>query len=165
MLNEYSGDVKQGDITNREGHAAKVYFNCLLGKDVSRRDNTFRNGCLNYGYAVLLSEFNRDIVASGYLTQIGIWHDNEFNQFNLSSDLMEPFRIYVDKIAFSLQENDKDFKRKMADVLNYPVEIDGKNTTMDIAIRLYVRSVLRALEERNVCLVVFPESFKNKNEQ
>ncbi|MFR8248908.1 MAG: CRISPR-associated endonuclease Cas1 [Lachnospiraceae bacterium] len=51
---------------------------------------------LNYGYSLLLSTFNRCVVANGYITQLGLFHDNVFNQFNLACDLMEPFRPIVD---------------------------------------------------------------------
>lgn len=156
LIGSYIPDILPGDATNREGHSAKVYFNCLMPCGVSRRDGGFLNGCLNYGYAVLLSCFNREIVASGYLTQFGIWHDNEFNQFNLSSDLMEPFRTIVDEVAFSLPEGDKEFKRKMADILNFQISIDGKTTTLDLAVRTYVRSVLNALEASDPLLIIFP---------
>lgn len=156
LIGSYIPDILPGDTTNREGHSAKVYFNCLMPCGVSRRDGGFLNGCLNYGYAVLLSCFNREIVASGYLTQFGIWHDNEFNQFNLSSDLMEPFRTIVDEVAFSLPEGDKEFKRKMADILNFQISIDGKTTTLDLAVRTYVRSVLNALEASDPSLIIFP---------
>ena len=156
LIGSYIPDILPGDATNREGHSAKVYFNCLMPCGVSRRDGGFLNGCLNYGYAVLLSCFNREIVASGYLTQFGIWHDNEFNQFNLSSDLMEPFRTIVDEVAFSLPDGDKEFKRKMADILNFQISIDGKTTTLDLAVRTYVRSVLNALEASDPSLIIFP---------
>ena len=156
LIGSYIPDILPGDTTNREGHSAKVYFNCLMPCGVSRRDGGFLNGCLNYGYAVLLSCFNREIVASGYLTQFGIWHNNEFNQFNLSSDLMEPFRTIVDEVAFSLPEGDKEFKRKMADILNFQISIDGKTTTLDLAVRTYVRSVLNALEASDPSLIIFP---------
>ena len=156
LIGSYIPYILPGDTTNREGHSAKVYFNCLMPCGVSRRDGGFLNGCLNYGYAVLLSCFNREIVASGYLTQFGIWHDNEFNQFNLSSDLMEPFRTIVDEVAFSLPEGDKEFKRKMADILNFQISIDGKTTTLDLAVRTYVRSVLNALEASDPSLIIFP---------
>lgn len=157
LLRSYICEVQDNDISNREGHAAKVYFNCLLGMGSSRKAGGFLNGCLNYGYAVLLSAFNREIVASGYLTQLGIWHDNEFNQFNLACDLMEPFRVVVDRTAIVLEEGDKEFKRKMANVLNYKTQIDGKNTTLDLAIRQYTKSVFRALEEQDEGLLIFPD--------
>ena len=157
LLRTYLCEVLDNDTSNREGHAAKVYFNCFLGAGNSRKAGGFLNGCLNYGYAVLLSAFNREIVASGYLTQLGIWHDNEFNEFNLACDLMEPFRVVVDRTAMGLEEGDKEFKKKMANVLNYKTLIDGKNTTLDLAIRQYARSVFRALEEKDETLMVFPD--------
>ena len=157
LLRSYLDEVQDNDMSNREGHAAKVYFNCFLGLGNSRKSGGFLNGCLNYGYAVVLSAFNREIVSSGYLTQLGIWHDNEFNEFNLACDLMEPFRVVVDRTAMSLEEGDKDFKKKMANILNYKTLIDGKNTTLDLAIRQYTKSVFHALEEENESLLIFPE--------
>lgn len=163
LLKSYVIDVVDNDVSNREGHAAKVYFNCLLGLGNSRKDDIFMNACLNYGYSVLTSAFNREIVASGYLTQIGIWHDNEFNQFNLACDLMEPLRVVVDRTAYVIEQGDKDFKKKMANVLNYTATINDKNTTLDLAIKQYVKSVLNALESDDENLIVFPENIV-KNE-
>ena len=157
LLNSYAMQVLSGDVTNREGHAAKVYFNSVLPDGVTRRSGGFINGCLNYGYAVLLSAINREITASGYLTQIGVWHDNEFNQFNLGSDLIEPLRTVVDETMLLILPEDKTFKRKMANILNYTAVFDGKNTTLDVALRGYVKSVLCALESNNPSIVTFPE--------
>ena len=56
-----------------------------------------------------------------------------------------------------LEENDKDFKKKMANILNYKTFIDGKNTTLDLAIRQFTKSVFHALEEENENLLTFPE--------
>ena len=155
LLNSYAMQVLSGDVTNREGHAAKVYFNSVLPDGVTRRSGGFINGCLNYGYAVLLSAINREITASGYLTQIGVWHDNEFNQFNLGSDLIEPLRTVVDETMLLILPEDKTFKRKMANILNYTAVFDGKNTTLDVALRGYVKSVLCALESKNPSIVTF----------
>lgn len=167
MLAAYAAQVEDGDVTNREGHAAKVYFNCIMGENENRHDDTFLNGCLNYGYAVLLSAFNREVVASGYMTQLGIWHDNEFNQFNLSSDLMEPFRPYVDELALSLKESDEDFKLKLIDILNCETVVAGKKTTFDLAIRQYTKSVLFALGSGETDDIQFPcdvTGYKGENE-
>ncbi len=157
LLYSYQCDVQDNDTSNREGHAAKVYFNCLLGLGNSRKSGGFVNGCLNYGYAILLSAFNREIVSSGYLTQLGIWHDNEFNEFNFACDLMEPFRIVVDRTAMCIKEGDKEFKKKMVNILNYKTIIDGKNTTLDLAIRQFAKSVFHALQEEDENLLIFPE--------
>ncbi len=160
MLCGYASEILDGDRSNREGHAAKVYFNAILPTGVTRRSVGFINACLNYGYAVLLSAVNREIVASGCVTQLGIWHDNEFNEFNLGSDLMEPLRVIVDETALSVAAGDSFFKRKMANILNYEVIFGGKTTTLDIAIRQYVKSVLAALEENDVSLITFPQDVK-----
>lgn len=156
LLLDYASQVRDGDITNREGHAAKVYFNCILPENTTRHSDNFVNACLNYGYAVLLSAFNREIVACGYLTQLGIWHDNEFNQFNLSCDAMEPLRPLIDEIALPLHPTDN-FKKVMANVLNLTTFCEGKKTTLDIAIRRYVHSIIAALEQNDETLICFPE--------
>lgn len=158
LLSGYAKAVQPGDVSNREGHAAKVYFNCMMPEGENRRSGGFVNGCLNYGYAVLLSAFNREIVASGYLTQLGIWHDNEFNQFNLSCDLMEPLRTVVDATAFSIPPGDEQFKKKMANILNYQADFNGKKTTLDLAIRQYVYSFMEAMEKNDPSLLCFPQN-------
>ncbi len=157
MLEQYAAEVTPHDETNREGHAAKVYFNCILGEGNSRQGGGFLNGCLNYGYAVILSACNREIVAAGYCTQLGIHHVNEFNEFNFGCDLMEPLRPVVDSRALSLEAGDPEFKRKMADLLNLEVLSEGKRTTLDVAIRTYVRSAIAALGEGDSSRICFPE--------
>lgn len=96
MLSGYIQEIQLGDVTNREGHAAKVYFNALFGMTFTRTEESSINAALNYGYGILLSAFNREIVANGYITQLGLFHDNMFNPFNLASDLMEPYRPIID---------------------------------------------------------------------
>ena len=164
MLEEYAADVTPGDKTNREGHAAKVYFNCILPEGVTRRGGGFINGCLNYGYAVLLSAINREIVASGYMTQIGVWHDNEFNEFNLGSDMIEPLRTIIDETALTIEPGDATFKHTMAGALNYEVTFADKKTILDVAVRQYVKSVLYALEVNDPDEVTFPEDVKISHE-
>ena len=156
MLQRYQ-KVEFGDITNREGHAAKVYFNALFGKKFTRTDENPINAALNYGYGIILSIFNREIVSSGYLTQIGLFHDNMFNQFNLSSDLMEPFRPLVDQLVVELKPEkfETEEKRKMLELLNKEVEICGKMEVVTNAIKIYCRSVFDALNDRDISLIRF----------
>lgn len=158
-LYEYVKGLQIFDETNREGHAAKVYFNSLFGLDFSREDNNEINAALNYGYAILLSQFNKEIVSNGYNTQIGIKHHNIYNQFNLSSDLMEPFRPLVDNIV---KQNygevfNGTMKLKLVDVLNHKVHIKSKDQYVSNAIAIYVKSVFKAIEKQNVELIDFFE--------
>lgn len=158
VIREFAGAVKSGDLTNREGHAAKVYFNTLFGMSFSRKADNSINAYLNYGYAIILSAINREIAALGYSTQIGIHHDNMFNNFNLGSDLMEPLRPMIDSIVigFPLEVNIES-KHILANILNDTVYIDGKRQYLVNAIRIYVKSVTDAVENHNTELIKFCE--------
>lgn len=147
LLQSYLPQVLPADQTNREGHAAKVYFNALFGMDFTRGADRPENAALNYGYAVLLSAVNREICALGYLTQLGVFHDNRFNHFNLSCDLMEPFRPLIDrKVVHACgKEFGKAEKQTLWNVLNDTVFIHGSRQTVLNALRVYVHSVTDAL--------------------
>ncbi|HBB44926.1 MAG TPA: type II CRISPR-associated endonuclease Cas1 [Clostridiales bacterium] len=151
---EYANQVELNDVTNREGHAAKLYFASLFSKDWSRDCGDFYSKALNYGYIVLLSTFNREIVKSGYLTQLGIWHENQFNDFNLSCDLIEPFRPIVDRIVYKLDKNDENFKTSILKMTEKQVYISGKLMFLENAIEVYIRSVFSALNENNPELIL-----------
>ncbi len=157
MLAQYIRELEFGDETNREGHAAKVYFNALFGMDFTRSEENSINAALNYGYGILLSCFNREIVANGYLTQLGLFHDNMFNQFNLASDFMEPFRILVDKRVFEMEPKKFEHEEKMNMVylLSENVTIDGKNHYVSNAVKIYCRSLFEALNEGDISLIKF----------
>lgn len=157
LLSEYIQEIQWYDESNREGHAAKVYFNALFGMNFSRSQDNNINAALNYGYSILLSAFNREIVMNGYLTQLGIFHDNMFNPFNLGSDLMEPFRILVDRMVCSMQLDEFDHPEKMqlVNLLNQEVIMDGKHYIIMNAIKRYVKSVFDALNDSDISLLTF----------
>ena len=157
MLRSYINEIEFGDPTNREGHAAKVYFNALFGKSFTRTEENSINAGLNYGYALLLSSVNREIVANGYLTQLGLFHDNMFNQFNLGSDLMEPFRPIVDKRIYecSFEKFETEEKHEVLEILQSEVYIGGKREYLLNAIKIYVRSVFDAINEKDISLIKF----------
>lgn len=157
MLLNYIDELELNDKSNREGHAAKVYFNALFGKSFSRNDDNFINAALNYGYSIVLSAFNREIVSNGYLTQLGLFHDNMFNEYNLSCDLMEPFRPFVDVVVKNLNpaKFDKEEKHTIINLLNEEVVIDGRNQTLINAIKVYCKSVFSAIEEKDTSLIRF----------
>ena len=157
LMQEYVNEVKLNDSDNREAYAAKVYFNSLFGKSFSRSTNCSINSALNYGYMIMLSAFNREIVSSGYLTMLGIHHKNMFNQFNLSCDFIEPFRVLVDEKVYlnMLDKFEKEEKMMMLDVLNNQVKIDGKIQYVNNAIKIYVNSIFEALEEKDISKIKF----------
>lgn len=157
MLWQYLEEMEYGDLTNREGHAAKVYFNALFGMDFTRSEDNPCNAALNYGYSLILSTVNREIVSNGFLTQIGLFHDNMFNPFNLGSDLMEPFRILIDRQVYSMRPKTFEHEQKMrlVDILNQEVIIEGRTEVVSNAIKLYCKSIFDALDEKDISLIKF----------
>ena len=157
LLNSYIEQIDWNDATNREGHAAKVYFNALFGLDFTRTADNPVNAGLNYGYTIILSAFTREIVANGYITQLGLFHDNMFNQFNLASDLMEPFRILVDKkvVEMKPQQFEHEEKMQVVNILNQEIRLDGKIQYVNNAVKIYCKSVFDALNENDSSLIRF----------
>ncbi len=157
MLHGYLDEIEFGDETNREGHAAKVYFNALFGMDFSRTAENSINAALNYGYGIILSACNREIVLNGYITQLGLFHDNMFNQFNLGSDVMEPFRPIVDRAVKRMkpQKFEHEEKMEMLKLLQTEVIIAGRRECINNAIKIYCRSVFDALNDNDTSLIKF----------
>lgn len=152
---EYEEQVELDDKTNREGHAAKVYFNLLFGMDFSRDKDDNTNVALDYGYSILLSILNREIVNKGYITPLGINHKNEFNQFNLSCDLMEIYRPLVDEIVYNNRELvfDKEYKYKLINIYNRQIVIKGKQQYLVNAVPIFITNVFEFLEDENESII------------
>lgn len=157
LLRSYIEQIELADATNREGHAAKVYFNALFGMEFTRSADIPVNAALNYGYSIILSAFNREITAKGYLTQLGLFHDNMFNHFNLSCDFMEPFRIIVDRCVYAMQPTkfEKEEKYSLWKKLNETIFIDGTKQTVLNGIKIYSNSIFDALNDKDLSKIKF----------
>jgi CRISPR-associated protein Cas1 len=155
LLNQYAEEVNDGDTSNREGHAAKVYFVACFGPKFSRDDDTAINAFLNYGYSIILSAINREIKSFGYLTELGIHHIGVTNPFNLSCDMMEPLRPLVDYMVLAKKVTKDNFKQPLIDLLNHKVTYDESEMFLDNAIHLYVQSILLALNNNDTSKIRF----------
>ena len=145
--------VKPGDSTNREGHAAKTFFSAVYGENFTR-SGLFAvneiNAALDYGYTLLLSVFAREICKCGCLTQIGINHRGQFNQFNFASDIMEPFRPLIDKIVYSYQkETFPIIKRHLFEIFNNQYEYKNANMYLNNIAEQYTRQIISFLNEES----------------
>lgn len=137
--------LELNDATNREAIAARKYFITLFDKTFVRRDNNVVNGALDYGYAILLASFNREIAVNGYLSYLGIHHHSEENCFNLASDLMEPFRPFVDywvKAHEKIKQLTPDIKYGLVELLSLEIKYNNKKTILSNAISEYVHDCL-----------------------
>lgn len=150
QLKTVAGEVRSGDTTNREAHAARLYFSTLFGPQFNRDQDSPLNASLNYGYAVLLSAVNREIVSRGFLTSQGINHKNEYNQFNLACDFMEPFRPVIDITVMDnfTMEFDRDMRLVLTDILNKTLVYRDGSYKLHSMISLYVQDCLNALNKK-----------------
>ena len=145
--------VLSGDSTNMEAIAASIYFKSIFGKDFSRKDGCFYNSCLNYGYAIIRGMIARSLVMYGFEPAIGIFHHNQLNAFNLADDIIECFRplvdLYVLKNIQIKEEMDSDTKKKMYNIINCLILIDGKSYTIQTAIENVVKSLATSFESKS----------------
>lgn len=148
-------NVRSGDSDNREGIAAKIYWNRLLGPNFNRdRYGGPPNALLNYGYAILRAAVARALLGSGLLPNIGIFHRNRYNAFPLADDVMEPYRPYVDDIVYSLytsgnEEVNKDTKTALLKVLACDVAIGKVTRPLQIALTFTTASMVKYLNGEN----------------
>lgn len=147
-LGRLAGAVEVGDHNNREAQAARLYFPRLFGKTFVRSDERQTiNGHLNYGYSLLLAILSREIVANGYLTQLGIHHTGWENAFNLASDLMEPFRPFIDACVVTQKEQPLTLEGKLnlVGVLDQVIGYQGMQMDLTQAVQRYVRECFNYL--------------------
>ena len=90
--------------------------------------------------------FAREIVLSGCMTQFGLKHANQFNQFNLASDIMEPFRPIIDRIV---QENRNSsffvkIKRELFTIFSDTFHYNGKDMYLSNIVSDYTKKVIQA---------------------
>lgn len=161
ILLNFIKEVEDGDTTNREGLAAKIYFRELFDDDFSRNnDDTIINASLNYGYTVIRNCFCRAIVGLGLIPSIGVFHKNEFNSFNLADDLMEVYRPLIDRwTKININEYqflDKNLKLRLVNILNGTIRYGNEDITVNNSIEKYIKKVFNHIEDEN-SQIIFPD--------
>lgn len=161
-LEELAKAVRSGDIDNREAVAARTYFP-LLKEGYVRAEVSPTSSILNYGYAVIRSTLARAVVSHGFITSVGLHHDNVRNEFNLVDDLIEPFRPFVDlqMLDINLDNEDaenlsREARRAMTSVLRNACLINGHETSCLVAAELVVESLMQAIEDRDANKLKLP---------
>lgn len=156
-LNEYINEVTDGDIKNREGLAAKIYFRSIFGSDFIRFYDDNINAALNYGYTILASAIIRNLAVYGLNTYLGIHHNSKINNFNLAYDLLEPYRAVVDKFVYDNKDDivfplSFDFRKKLIDLLNKEVLHQNKKYTIEYSISLLIKSYIKSFSTGEIKL-------------
>ena len=155
--------VTSGDVENVEARAARAYWG-FLWPDFRRDDEAdLRNAMLNYGYAVLRACVARALVGVGFLPAFGIHHASVTNAFNLADDMLEPFRPFIDLLAWrqlggmdadrtlSLQD-----RQAMAGAMMENAAMGEDEVTLLVAAERLAASLARAMEERRPEALLLP---------
>lgn len=143
-------NVKSGDTDNREGIAARIYFQELFGTDFVRdRTQPGLNMFLNYGYTILRAAVARSVVSSGLFPAIGLYHHNRSNAFPLVDDLMEPYRPYVDEVVYNMWQTqvveklDKDAKAKLINILYCDTKFHNITRPLQVGLSITTASLAK----------------------
>jgi len=180
-LIRWAEDVQSGDSRNLEARAAVYYWkNLFTGlKDAGgfkfskSTDGFFReregippNNLLNYGYAILRAVVARNLVGSGLLPTLGIFHRNQYNAYCLADDVMEPYRPFVDRLVFSLVEKAEDdcaqlspaLKKELLAIPTIDVHIDGERSPLLVGVQRTTASLSKCFEgkTRRILYPVMP---------
>lgn len=148
IMDLYHG-LENYDPSNREGHAARIYFNTLFGNNFSREQDNNINAALDYGYTLLLSMFARELVITGCMTQFGLKHSNQFNQFNFASDIMEPFRPLIDQIVYENRSASfVQIKRHLFSIFSNTYQYNGKEMYLTNIVSDYTKKVVKSLNNQ-----------------
>jgi CRISPR-associated protein Cas1 len=155
-LRAMAARVRSGDPANLEAQAAHRYWPRLFGPEFRReRGGNAPNPLLNYGYAVLRAATARAVVSAGLLAGIGLFHANRGDAFALASDLMEPFRPFVDGIAWELWsagmadgELDRSRKAHLLAALNLGVAVDSQTMPLSLALHRSAASLAESFLQR-----------------
>ncbi len=159
ILDGYIPEIKNGDIANREGIAAKVFFRSVYGSGFIRFYDDSINAAMNYGYKVLVTSIIKSLYVYGLDPKLGIWHSSKANLYNLAYDIIEPFRAVVDYYVYNrIDELSTPLsfttRMELIDLLNKPINIDGRRYTVQTAIDKTVLSYVNVLLEKGTKLAL-----------
>lgn len=101
----------RGKLLSLEAQAGRVYFQTLslIMPDAFRFEGRSRhpakdefNALINYGYGILYSLVEKACIIAGLDPYVGFFHADNYNRKSLVFDLIEPYRIWVDRVVVKL---------------------------------------------------------------
>ena len=151
-----SSTVKSGDSNNNEAKAAVYYWKHIFPDFLEFKRERFGlppNNLLNYGYAILRAIVARNLVSSGLLPTLGIFHRNQYNAYCLADDVMEPYRPFVDKLVCGIIRSNGKFlemtpamKKELLAIPAMDVMIDEQKSPLMNAVQRTTASLAKCFE-------------------
>lgn len=165
-MRNWAADVKSGDSENHEAIAAAYYWKNIFQLFPNFKRERYGpppNNLLNYGYAILRAVVARNIVASGLLPTLGIFHRNQYNAYCLADDIMEPYRPFVDKVVLNIVNLNGNFleltPNMKKDLLNIPamdVLLNKEKSPLMVAVQKTTASLAKCFEGKQR-KILYPE--------
>ncbi len=162
-------EVKSGDTSNAEGHAARRYW-AGMRRSLPQPHRRFRrdaegldavNIFLNYGYAIMRAAVARALVSAGLTPALGLYHRHRSNAFCLADDLVEPLRPMVDRRVWAMIQRGEDelnqpAKAELLGRLTQTVVCGGQRGPLMVALHRYTASLCRCLagEDQHLAIPV-----------
>ncbi|MBN2434546.1 MAG: CRISPR-associated endonuclease Cas1 [Spirochaetes bacterium] len=151
-------EEKRNSIMGYEGSAGRIYFEALsyIMPDRFKFEGRSRqpavdefNCLLNYGYGVLYSLVEKACIIGGLDPYVGFVHADNYNKKSLVFDLIEMFRILVDKTVvflFSQRQVKKEYFDKIHKGLSLNKDgkaffIEALNKTFEKTVRYRNRNI------------------------
>jgi len=151
-------EEKRNSILGYEGSAGRIYFEALnyIMPDRFKFEGRSRhpakdefNCLLNYGYGILYSMVEKACILSGLDPYVGFLHTDNYNKKSLVFDLIEMFRIIVDKTVvflFSQRKVKKEYFEKIYRRITLNREgkaffVEALNRTIEKALRYRGRNI------------------------
>lgn len=160
-LQQYQAEVKEADISNREGLAAKLYFRALFGEDFLRERESLNalNIALNYGYGIMRAMMARGVAAKGFILAWGIFHKNPYNHFNLVDDFLEVYRQIVDEWVFCYMRGElftREKRLQLIEQMSKKVMFDGKKYQVMRSMDIYLDGIVNYMKTGDVANIKMP---------
>lgn len=160
-LCQFCSEVKEGDITNREGLSAKMYFRELFGKEFIRFSDDVINYALNYGYTIMRTQISKVLISKGLTPSLGFFHRGTNNDFNLSDDIIEVFRPIIDDYVYKNMIKKEIFTRSdrmnLIKLTTKNMKYRNQNNTFLNVINLYVNEILDKIESGQIEEIEIPQ--------
>lgn len=160
--------VKSGDVSNVEAHAAKVYWSAWLKEQTEKEDTPFRrdpdsadgiNAMLNYGYAIVRAAVARALVSAGLHPALGLHHHHRANAFCLADDMLEPLRPMVERTVRALNQEgqtvlDPAGKRALLSLLTATVRVEDQAGPLMVGLQRTTASLVRCMQKQEKRLLL-----------
>src|SRR5690606_22294784 len=111
------------------------------------------NNLLNYAYAILRAIIARNLVGSGLLPTLGIFHRNQYNHYCLADDIMEPYRPFADALVSDIIRNGEDHtdlnpsvKRQLLELATVDVIFDDTRSPLMVGAQRTTASLAKCFE-------------------